>query len=129
MSVLKTTWSIAKLQCPVCQTAPMYKNPSLWNLRQIGDMPDNCTNCGQDFVIETGFYFGAMFVSYFFTVCVLFLALGISLVLYGTISRTFLYLTFAVSLLFWTYLFRISRVIWLAAALAIFPNYRTDEKK
>ncbi len=27
-------------------------------------MPDQCPDCGQDFVIEPGFYFGATYVSY-----------------------------------------------------------------
>ena len=27
-------------------------------------MPPTCSNCGQDFVIEPGFYFGAAYVSY-----------------------------------------------------------------
>lgn len=30
----------------------------------MGKMPDECPNCGQDFVIEPGFYFGAAMISY-----------------------------------------------------------------
>ena len=62
---------------------------------------------------EVGFYFGAMFVSYGLTCFFVFFLLGISLLLYGSISRTFLYISLALVIFLWAYLFRISRTIWL----------------
>ena len=65
---------------------------------------------------EVGFYFGAMFVSYAITCLFLFFLLGISLLLYGSISRTFLYITLTLVLVLWAYIFRLSRTIWLTVS-------------
>lgn len=100
----------------------MFDNPSLWNIKEIDKMPKYCPNCEQDFEPEPGFYYGAMFVSYGFTCFLLFFMLGISLLLFGAISRRFLYGSIAIVLLLWTYIFRISRVIWLAIVLYLDEN-------
>jgi len=100
----------------------MFTNPSLINLKDIDKMPKHCPNCEEDFMPEAGYYFGAMFVSYGITCFLLFMMLGISLLLYGSISRTFLYGTIVIVLLLWTYLFRLSRVVWINIALYFDKN-------
>lgn len=100
----------------------MFTNPSLININEIANMPKRCTNCNQDFVIEPGFYFGAMFVSYGLTCVLLFLSLGVSLLLYGYVSRTWLYTTIGAMLFFYTYFFRVSRVIWINIAIFFDDN-------
>ena len=58
--------SIIKCKCPKCHSGKMFKygiyHPKFMN------MPEQCSNCHQVFEIEPGFYWGAMYISYAFTV-------------------------------------------------------------
>ena len=129
MSFIKSLKSIFALRCPTCHDSPLFCNSSLINIKEIDKMPPNCQKCNQDFVIEIGFYYGAMFISYIFTVFSILFVLAISLLLYGTISRTYLYITLFITLFFWTYIFRLSRSIWLALSLYLFPKDRNGQVK
>jgi len=111
----KRIWSILSLKCPRCQQESMFVNKNPFSFFQIFEMHEHCSNekCKENFMPEVGFYFGAMFVSYGLTCFIVFSLLGVSLLLYGSISRTFLYLSLALVVFLWAYLFRISRTIWL----------------
>ncbi len=79
----------------------------------IEKMPPNCTNCGQDFVIEPGFYFGATYVSYALNVAwlvplFLFMRFGLGLPFRTYVITMFLLLPIMIPLIF-----RVSRAIWL----------------
>ena len=56
--------NIFKLGCPRCRQGKLYKNPNPYAFKEMGTMNKSCPTCGQDFVIEPGFYFGATYVSY-----------------------------------------------------------------
>ena len=56
--------STLELTCPRCRKGKLFPHPNPYNIRQMEKMPDQCPDCGQDFVIEPGFYFGATYVSY-----------------------------------------------------------------
>ena len=60
--------SILMCKCPKCHEGNLFKNKRIYKYKGYFDMPNNCPKCGQDFQIEAGFYLGAMFVSYAFTV-------------------------------------------------------------
>jgi uncharacterized protein (DUF983 family) len=60
--------SLLSQRCPRCREGRLYSNPNPYNLRDIGNMPPACPVCGQDYVIEPGFFFGATYISYAFNV-------------------------------------------------------------
>ena len=64
------TMSILKLKCPRCGEADMFCNSNVYKFKGFFDMPKECPNCKQDFEIEPGFYYGAMYVSYALTIAV-----------------------------------------------------------
>jgi len=76
-------------------------------------MNERCAVCGQTFYPETGFYYGAMYMSYIMTV----LFSAISLVLIGVLSHWDLYtLIFGNAFLLvlgFPFFFRYARVLWL----------------
>lgn len=76
-------------------------------------MPDECPSCKQDFVIEPGFWFGAMFVSYFISAMAMFIPMGIGILILGSIGWPFVFSTIAVVLLFYVYIFKVSRSIYI----------------
>jgi hypothetical protein len=54
--------AIAQNKCPRCHEGDMFKTPITGG--KIYDMYENCTECGQLFEIEPGFYWGAMYIGY-----------------------------------------------------------------
>lgn len=50
-------------KCPCCRHENMFVYPT-WNLKGMLKMHRECPRCGQDFMPEPGFYFGAMYFSY-----------------------------------------------------------------
>jgi len=105
--------AVLKLHCPRCGKESMFINSKLIAFSQIAEMPDECSNCGQDFQIEEGFYYGAMFTSYFLTAFILFFLMGLVILINGYLERWQLFTFIGLVALFWSYIFRISRTIWL----------------
>lgn len=59
--------AFAAERCPRCRKGPMFKYPK-YRLDKLLEMHEHCEVCGLRFERETGFYYGAMYVSYAFTV-------------------------------------------------------------
>lgn len=85
-------------------------------------MPKKCTKCGQDFEIETGFYYGAMYVSYALTIALI-VAVFTAMYVFDIFSiELFLILDFVVLLLTLPYVFKVSRSIWIALMIKYDPT-------
>lgn len=54
---------ILTLKCPRCYKGNLFLSHP-YNFKMIGEMHKNCTECGQSFTKEPGFYFGAAYASY-----------------------------------------------------------------
>lgn len=65
-------------KCPRCRTGNMFLSPP-YDLKRFGDMPETCPHCDFKFEIEPGFFWGAMYISYAFTVAI---AVNVSLTLW-----------------------------------------------
>lgn len=57
------------LRCPRCHQGPLFSYPA-YRLTKFSAMPESCPVCGQGYEPEPGFYWGAMFVSYGFSVAI-----------------------------------------------------------
>lgn len=57
-------------KCPRCREGDIFKYP-LIRIHKFSKMHESCPNCGASFEPEPGFYYGAMFVSYAFSVALL----------------------------------------------------------
>ncbi len=56
--------SILRLRCPKCRQETMFKKKGLFVYRKPLDMHEKCSNCGQKYEIEPGFWLGALWTSY-----------------------------------------------------------------
>lgn len=56
-------YAIRKYKCPRCHQGDLFKS-SLASMQGVYNMHKNCPECGQDFEMEPGFYWGAMYVGY-----------------------------------------------------------------
>lgn len=56
--------SVFSYTCPRCRKGKLFTNKSMFPLKEMLDMPKNCSVCNQATELETGFYFGTGYVSY-----------------------------------------------------------------
>ncbi|AHF16975.1 DUF983 domain-containing protein [Niabella soli] len=61
-------WNVVASKCPRCRRAPMFEVRNPYKLKTTMRMHKECPTCKQPFELETGFYFGAGYVSYALTV-------------------------------------------------------------
>ena len=105
--------AMAEARCPRCREGKMFLYPA-WNLRRFDEMRETCPVCGLAFEIEVGFYYGAMYVNYGFTVMIFFLA-GFGLYHLAGDPPVWVYAltVIATVLLLMPWLYRYSRVLML----------------
>lgn len=99
-------------KCPCCHQGDIFKYPAT-SVTRFGIMNERCASCGTGFIPEPGFYFGALFISYGFTVVTFAV---IWLVLYNLFrSPLWVYLTaiISASIVFIPVNFRYSRILFL----------------
>lgn len=118
-------YSIAKGKCPRCHEGDFYLTKNPYNLKKFDKMYQCCSVCSQSFEMETGFYYGAMYVSYGLSV-----ALGIAvfiaqMLLFDLSLEAYLTLITILLLVGMLPIFRISRLIWIN----LFVRYDADVKE
>jgi len=114
--------SVLKLKCPKCREGDLFINKSSYQYKGFFDMPDNCTKCGQDFQIETGFYYGAMYVSYAITIAIT-VAIYVALTVLNFFSIALFLITDVVALFITLpYVFKLARSIWIALIIKYDAN-------
>ena len=119
-----TLKSIYQCKCPRCHKGDMFLRGKLLSPTKFSVMNKSCSNCGQSFEPEPGYYFGAMFVSY---------AINTALFITAWVALTVLKPDYSLSLLlsllgvaaivFLPFIYRISRSIWIA----IFISYKGED--
>lgn len=110
--------SILKMKCPKCREGQMFKKKSLYTIKGIFDMPEECEVCGQKMEIEPGFYYGTGYVSYGLCVALSVTYFIIYAVLFGVSVEDnslfyFLGSDIALMIILMPLIMRYSRVIYL----------------
>ena len=59
--------ALIKGECPQCRDGKVFTNKAT-NLRKFKNMHENCPSCGVRFESEPGFFWGAMYFSYAYSV-------------------------------------------------------------
>lgn len=123
-------YSILTFTCPRCQEGKLFINKSAYS-KGMTEMYEKCSNCGEPFQREPGFYYGAAYVSYGLTIA-LWVAVLVALIVFdaiGLITYSFtenpiMFLSLGVGLLLalLPLLYRLSRAIWIN----FFVKYRDD---
>ena len=102
-----------KGKCPKCKNEKIFNKKGNLLLFRIPKMNSKCNNCGFLFDKESGFFFGAMFVSYALIVAE---AVALFVILHVFLDLTYL-ITFisivALITLIGTVNYRLARVIWI----------------
>ncbi len=112
-------------RCPRCREGHLFTDPNPYRLRTTMRMPEHCPVCGQAFELQTGFYFGTGYVSYFLSVLFILITCAIWYLTIGfgfDDNRLYWYLGLTAAFLFATQPVqqRLCRSIWIAC----FVRYR-----
>ncbi len=105
--------SVVNSKCPRCNLDNLYVDNNPYHLSKLAQMKKCCDKCGQLYEPETGFYYGAMYVSYALGIALMFVP---AYLLYMVFDISFGWLlTFVLSVYVLTFplVFRWSRNIWL----------------
>jgi uncharacterized protein (DUF983 family) len=107
--------AILDARCPRCREGKLFTHPG-WNVAKFDQMPERCPHCGVRYEVEPGFFYGAMFVSYAFSVGLM-VALGVVIyVLFDDPDNLWLGYILpitVISLLAVPFNFRISRILFI----------------
>ena len=115
-------YAMGKMKCPRCHEGDLFET-STFSFQKSFEMPDQCQHCGQSYMPEPGFYYGAMFISYAIWgwFCIFFaltLIWGFGMGIYGAFGVILL-----LSVIFYVWLFRISRSIWINMMVKYDPKF------
>lgn len=105
--------SILAMKCPRCRTGNLFTVPGSFVYKDLTVMPKTCPSCSQNYMPEPGFYYGAMFVSY--GICGIWFLGFIAMCMFGfnlSVDTSFI-LLFVMIAIFFGWIFRISRSIWI----------------
>lgn len=104
--------AVLKGKCPRCRKGDIFPHPP-FNYLKFYKMHENCPECGQTFHPEPGFYFGAMYISYAFSVAWVFTVAFILLIAdaFSLIKAGIIILVGVVLLL--PFFFQYSRILYL----------------
>ena len=122
-------WSVFTMRCPRCRRGKMFTNDNPWNLKKVFSMPHHCSECGQPFELEPGFWYGTGYVSYALSVLYLIITFVLWWIIIGfsvTDNRFFWWMGLAVGslVLLQPWLMRISRVLYLYFFVKYDENYK-----
>ena len=113
MSIKNPIYSVLANKCPKCHKGDFFIDSNPYKLKRFDKMNSRCPVCNENFERETGFYYGAMYVSYGLTV-------GFGIVLFLIMVTAFnidvlaYLITFSIlQIIFMPIIYRLSRLIWI----------------
>ncbi|MCW3083622.1 MAG: hypothetical protein JWP12_988 [Bacteroidetes bacterium] len=117
-------YSILSNKCPHCHEGNFFEDNNPYKLKTFAHMNNRCPVCNEDFKRETGFYFGATYVSYALTVA-FGVGLYILLSVIGNMDTVPFLITFSILLIILLPVFyRLARLTWIN----MFVGYKKTNK-
>lgn len=106
-------FAIASANCPQCREGKLF-SVSILSYRKLSDINKNCKVCGANLNPEPDFYYGAMYISYAFSVALVITALTAINVLVD-VPKLWMYLSLVVvlNILLLPLMLRYSKVLYL----------------
>jgi uncharacterized C2H2 Zn-finger protein len=129
--------SILAMKCPRCRKGNMFNDQKTYrhiSLSHIFNMPERCSECGQRFEMEPGFWYGTGYVSYALAVAIsvsTFVAWVVLIGISTSDNRIFYWLILNAAILIGLqpYLMRLSRVIYIRFFVTYDRDFREHEPR
>lgn len=117
-------YSVIFNRCPRCHQGSFFKYSNPFRFPGFSEMNDKCSVCGEDFIREGGFYYGAMYASYAITVALGVAEFIILKTIFGFTEYVFLAVFTLSALVLWPLIYRMARLLWLN----LFVSYKKELK-
>ena len=104
---------ILKGKCPNCKKGDVFETKGSIFLLRMPKMNERCKTCNLKFEKETGFFFGAMFVSYALAVAEMIASLILFWLLMDLSPLIVFVIITVIAFITSTFNFRLSRTIWI----------------
>lgn len=111
--IMNKVVGVVKGKCPNCKKGNIFETKGNIFLFRMPKMNKRCNECGFKFEKETGFFFGAMFVSYALAVAEMIASLIIFWLLLDLSPLNVFFIVSLVAFIGSTFNFRLSRAIWI----------------
>ena len=109
--------SMIGLRCPRCRRGKLFTKKGLFVYKNILEMHENCSVCGQKYDIEPGFWIGAMWISYPFVVAIEMPFLFLALFSEGNTIWMYFGMMIVTFLITLPFLVRIGRSAWIHVSI------------
>ncbi len=118
----KGTWyyPILSKKCPRCHEGEQFPHSAL-EISKAFTMHERCPKCNLKYEREPGFWYGSMFVSYILSGFYLLGVFAVSFFVLGLSLNSSMWAVIIVGALSFTFVYRISRSIWLGALVRYNP--------
>jgi uncharacterized protein (DUF983 family) len=116
-------YSIFNNKCPRCHQGSLFVKWGDRNYNIFGYTPDKCAVCNQSFVLEQGFYYGSMYISYIIAVA---LMLPLFIIFYAALDLSFkktLAIVIIIQLVLSPAIYKFSRSLWINLFVSYDPKY------
>lgn len=110
-------------KCPRCHQGKVFKYKNPYNLKHFNEMNSECNCCGEIFERETGFYYGAMYVSYAWMAGWFIVTYTINSLFIRAELLSYMIFFFLSVLILSPMTFRVSRITWLN----LFVKYKPEK--
>ena len=121
--------AIVQCKCAKCRKGDMFKT-GMFQKYFDKEMHEKCPVCGHTYETEPGFFFGAMYVSYAFSVAIMF---NVGFILYNFFGDPdmWVYMTTVIAAVavLWPIQYRLSRSIFLNVFGGVTYNPKAAESK
>lgn len=125
----KKLYSIFKGKCPVCHEGKVFTHKQVFHPYKFDKMEKTCSFCGHKYEIETGFFYGAMYVAYALTVAISVATFVLTYLFYNEASSWLYIINIVVVLLAMSPItFRAGRLIWMNFFSSYKPNAIKNNK-
>lgn len=121
--------SIMHMSCPRCQEGDVFKEANPYKFGSLFEMHENCPHCELRFEVEPSFFYGAMYVSYGYSVA---LFVATYLIMNWIYEPTILQIVGALAvmvILLAPVILRLSRITWLNIFVKYNPSKRGPKLK
>jgi len=123
MALKDVLYSVMTNKCPRCHKGNFFENNNPYSFHNGLIMNKHCPECGLKYERETGYFYGAMFVSYALQVG-LFIALFTLNTLWWKLDAPIIISIIAAAVLvLFPFTFRHSRIFWVAMFTGFEPHY------
>ena len=121
-------YSMFNYKCPRCHTGDLYPTGS-WSFKQPFTMHHHCPVCQQKYELESGFYWGSMYVSYALSGGWMLGSFGFCFFLLGLSAITSLVVATVGVFGLYVLIFRTARAIWINFFVSYDPEKDPDTRE